>query len=394
MKSVDKNNAFTIVELIVAMGLLVILVGLSSAVFSTSVKAHRKAAAAIEITRSLNVLTEQLNADFDSLRKDAPVFIGFNRIGFDDDDPDTVADDYYLRFDTIHFFADDVFQTTRQYDYDNNNDGVSDGQKTISGNLARIYYGHANSDPSAPDYKDFQTLSRKSHILTTDADIFNFYGEIPAVTNYTVTPPVVDYTPFDDLTNGFGVTSLYSTSSTDENELEFNTITPVHWINALNYLDSGTTPANAGHFINYCMDDDSRPFIDLADYETLHLLMAQGVIEFEIQFAYTPADLNTSTLPGDFTQGIRWWPSVDPNGDGDESDSDFDAMTSNQFGVFFTLPNGTTNPNWFAIGNCYTEIERFKDTFYPRALKFTFRLRASNNQFPEGKTFTHIVTIN
>ena len=102
---------------------------------------------------------------------------------------------------------------------------------------------------------------------------------------------------------------------TDENELEFNTITVTNWINALNYLNGGL-PDNADHFVNYCMSDSTRPIINLADIDTLHLLLSQGVIQMQIQWAYTNDDLidpGTGFIPNPslFT-GIRWWPSVDP----------------------------------------------------------------------------------
>ena len=68
--AINKNKAFTIIELVVAVALLVMLVGLSSVVFSTTVKAHRQANATIEITRKLNAIKTQLDTDFRGLRKD------------------------------------------------------------------------------------------------------------------------------------------------------------------------------------------------------------------------------------------------------------------------------------------------------------------------------------
>jgi len=377
VKTVDKNKAFTIVELVVAMGLLVMLVGLSSVVFSTTVKAHRKATATIEITRNLRVVTEQLNADFRGLRKDAPLMFWFDS---------TVTAGVEERFDMTHFFADGDFQTVREYSvrYDSDNDGVLESSDAVrpeilSGNLARIFYGHTNSPAPAPDFQTYQVLSRKSHILTSHSGaIFNF-GEIPQVTNATM------YAPFD---LSFGILPGAGINS-DENKLEFNTIPLTDWINALNYLD-GVNPQNANHFITYCLTDASRPVIDLTDFETLHLLMAQGVMDFAIQWAYTPDDLQ---LPvAGFIEGIRWFPNVDPDGDPLTNDSDFAGMNGgNPFGVYFTLPDGTTNLNWFSIQYCRTQGVYFSNTFYPKALKFTFRLKDANKIFPDGKTFTHII---
>lgn len=361
-----KINAFTIVELLVAMALLVMLLGLSSAVFSYSVRAHRTAGSTVEIARSLRVVTDQLNADFQGLRKEAPVFIGFNRI---DTDADGTADS---NFDMIHFFADGDFQTTKQY-----NGG------TVYGNIARVFYGHANGS-TGTNYTTLQLLARKSHILSADAGLLTMYGEIPAITD---TSGIIDYTRFEDNLVGFGRSTFPGNTYPDENQLEFNTITLTHWLNALNYLD-GAVPNNANFFITNCLTDAARPRIDLNQIATLHLLLSQGVMEMRIQWAYTPSDLNGAV--SGFSSGVRWWPSLDPNGDKNEADSDYSAMGT-QFGAYFNLPNGEMIANWYPIQSCRTGVIYFQSTFYPKALKFTFTLRDSRGLFPDGKTFTHIV---
>jgi prepilin-type N-terminal cleavage/methylation domain-containing protein len=382
-----KQNAFTIVELLVAMTLLVILLGLSGLVFNTSVKAFRAGTATVEMTRNLRALTQQLSADFQGLQAEAPMFIGFN---FIDTDGDAIPDTH---FDTIHFFANGDFQTTGQY-----NDGS--GLKTVSGNMARIYYGHANT--SGIDYDLNHILARKAHILTSDAGIFGVYGEIPAITGSPM------YVPFD---GSFG--------GPEENLREFNTITLTNWINALNYYAGadgivGTADDaqdNADRFINFCMSDAFRPVIGITNPNTLHLLMSQGLIQMQIQWAYTYDDLNDlSGIGQGYFEGVRWWPSVEedrlwPNINATTellTTSDFDAMTggvpANPFGGYFNLPNGTnTVTNWYPMQNCGTQIAStgtqmtFKDDFYPKALKFTFLVKDAKGVFNDGKTFTHIV---
>jgi type II secretory pathway pseudopilin PulG len=362
----NKYNAFTIVELLVAMTLLVILLGLSGMVFNTTVAAHRAAGASIDVSRNLRAVTEQLSNDLRGLRKDAPLFIKFYSIG-------------NARHDLVHFFADGDFQTTKQYF-----DGTSD--VTVYGNIARIYYGHANSvdifnDPGlTPDYNTYQTLARKTHILTADADIALGYGQIPLISN----GGLIDYTQF-------AANFSFSNNFPNENELEFDTITLNQWLAALNFLNAGN-PDNADAFVDHCMDDGTRPLIELSKAETLHLLMAQGVIEFQVQWAYTADDLVTATglpVPGLFT-GVRWWPSADPAGDKSVA-SDFTAMGGDYGGVYFNMPGGTTVDAWFPIEYCRTGGVTFKSTFYPKALKFTLTLKDSNGVFSDGKTFTHIV---
>ena len=423
----NKNKAFTIVELVVAMALLVMLVGLSSVVFSTTVKAHRKAVATIEITRNLRVLAEQLNADFRGLRKDAPLMIWFDS---------SITGNVEECFDMTHFFADGDFQTVREYTvrYDSDYNGVLEASdavrpEIIYANLARIFYGHANAvdllaDPTeSPDFDTYQVLSRKSHALTSHGGAIFDFGEIPLITN----GGLLDYTPFDTT---FGLTTHDignpPKTYTDENGLEFNTITLTNWVNALNYLDMpGSVPNNANHFLNKVMFDAtapngnvSRPFIDLTDFNTLHLLMVQGVMSFSIQWAYTVEDLTSNAttyvpIPAtnfNYFASVRWWPDVDPLGDGVgpgvDADNDFGIMGKSQLGAYFELPEQTYNLNldWYrvrpqdteigmqmALNRCQAQAGFFRQDFYPTALKFTFRLKDSNNIFPDGKTFTHIV---
>jgi type II secretory pathway pseudopilin PulG len=401
-----QSKAFTIVELLVAMMLLVILLALSGLVFNTTVEAHRTAGATIDVTRNLRAITDQLNADFRGLRKDAPVFIRF----YSQMDV-SLPGDIGSRYDAIHFFADGDFQTMRQYPvtWDSSGDGILNGadttrMETIYGTVARVYYGHANT-PAGTDFAASELLARKSHILTSLGGALFYYDQIPLVSNWPPLPkefpPSVplayNYDLFDDPLGGFGI--RMGTTYPVENEYEFNTITLTDWINALNYLNLGGVPVNANHFINYCMLDGFRPVVELGDVNTLHLLLSQGIIEMKIQWAYTNDDLidpstGSPPVPGitGFT-GIRWWPSRDPNGDGDVTDADFLApgMDRLEFGVYFQLPGGSGMVGWFPVQACRTINMNFSNTFYPRALKFTFVLRDSNGLFADGRTFTHIV---
>lgn len=389
----SSKNAFTIIELLVAMALLVMMLSLSGLVFNTTVKTHRAASATVDISRHLTALTSQITSDVDGLRKNAPLFIRFEM--------DTTNN---RRFDAIHFFAGGDSQTTREYpvryDDPDNRNGIIDAadpirDETIRGTLARIYYGHANSvdllnDPAKQaDFDSFQALSRKAHVLTRDESLTFDLQEIPAVTGNPM------YAPF--LTT-FGLTTYQVGTDPDkrtclcENGWEFNTITLDNWINALNYKNAGNVLVNANHFIAKCMANDSRPYVNLSDDQTLHLLLAQGVISFSVQCAYGPDDLDGAAVTG-FTSGIRWWPSRDPNGDGNPGDSDFavQGMNSTAFGVHWNLSGGTNVPYWYTVENCQTSQRRFKSTYFPKALKFTFTLRDGNGFFTDGKTFTHIV---
>jgi type II secretory pathway pseudopilin PulG len=341
-----KNNAFTIVELLVAMSLLVILLGLSGMVFKTTVSAHRAAGATIDVSRNLRAVTEQISTDLRGLRKDAPLALWFER------DPATGR-----RYDQIQFFADGDFQTTKQYD-----DGTAD--TTVYGNMARIYYGHAwIADTAATavieDYYDVLNfdgtidrgslaLVRRTHILTSNLNLTPHF----VVPNFNTT-----FNPLDNDRYEYDLATL-----TDWNNLCQNT-------------------ANCNHLIETCFGNyndyalGGRPKIDYQDFETLHLLLSQGTIQMQIQFSYLdPA-----------TQQIRWFPGIDPAGDGSVA-SDFSGQS--RFGYYYNMPVGV-DPDMDGDGNPDT-LWTFWPTL-PKALKFTFVLRDSNGVFDDGKTFTHIV---
>jgi len=326
--------------------------GLSGMVFKTTVSAHRAAGATIEVSRNLRAITEQINTDLRGLRKDAPLAVWFER------DPATGQ-----RYDQIQFFADGDFQTTKQYD-----DGTAD--TTVYGNMARIYYGHAWIADTAEtavikDYYDVLNfdgtvdrgslaLARRTHILTSNLNLM----------------PRFDVPNFNTTFN-----------SLDNDGYEYDLATLTDW----NNLCQDT--ANCNQLIETCFSNyndytlGGRPKIDYHDFETLHLLLSQGIIQMQIQWAYTADDLGT---PGSFT-GFRWFPSDDPAGDGSVA-SDFSGQS--QFGYYYNMPVGV-DPDM--DGDGLPDGVWGTLTAIPRALKFTFVLRDSNGVFADGKTFTHIV---
>lgn len=360
MKSVVSKKAFTIVELLVAMGLVVILVALSSLIFAAGVKAHRLADSTIEITRRAEAVSRQLVADVGGLRTDAPLAIWFEH------DPATGK-----RYDQILFFANGDFQTMRQYN----------GQ-TVSGNLSRIYYGHAwqvntdiNAVPTAftAQYRQSGLLSRRAHLLTS---------------NLTLTYPGIP-TPFPNGTTPDFFAATYVPYN--NNRSEYDQLSLAEWKNLMQTQD------NCNQMLQICFNngtnvsDTGRPMIDMTNIDTLHLLLSEQISEFKVQWAFTAADLiNPSTnqpyVPGDvdFFSDILWWPQSED-------------ISAQGRGVFFNMPGIAASPwptGWRPIEECrYLYMRLFSPTYVPRALKFTFTVHDAKGLFPEGKTFTQIVKI-
>ena len=151
------KKAFTITELLVAIGLLVVVLAASGMIFHYSVDAQRTASATSEIMRNLRAITDQLNADFDGLCKEAFLGIYYERSNG-------------VRADKIVFFSTGDFRTIRQYPDD-----------IVVGNIAVIFYGQSDEiidtnglqicpDPCSSDEDDRKEkiLARKQVILTSD----------------------------------------------------------------------------------------------------------------------------------------------------------------------------------------------------------------------------------
>jgi len=109
------KKAFTISELLVAIGLLAAVLAASGMVFHYSIDAQRVATATAEIMRNLRAITDQLNADFQGLRKDGHLVLRSETIDG-------------KRFDALYYFSTGDFQSWYEPD--------------IRSNIARIYFGH------------------------------------------------------------------------------------------------------------------------------------------------------------------------------------------------------------------------------------------------------------
>jgi type II secretory pathway pseudopilin PulG len=82
MNRVSKK-AFTIVELLVAVGLLVAMMAASVAVFRTAIDAQQKASSTGDYMNAIAAVTNQIREDFSSIDVDAPFAIWFNADGSD-----------------------------------------------------------------------------------------------------------------------------------------------------------------------------------------------------------------------------------------------------------------------------------------------------------------------
>jgi len=326
------KKAFTIVELLVAMTIIVILLAGSGYVFSTAVQAERSARATAEIARKLRGITDQLNIDFKGLRKDGVMISSWRPVAPPPNGTEC------QRVDQIMFFANGNFNS-----YNNE-------PKNIKGNLARIQYVIAKADSASgipvdpitgvPVNPADRVLTRVQHIYSPD--------------------PVLP--KFPDL-NLFVMKNFIS----NEAALEYDTITLQEWKNADNDIrekmftaitdievDVDGNGSSGNNYVGVILDKNNS--------DDLHKLFCEGVGQFMVQDWWFD----------------RWWPSFDPDGDGSYSDSDFQLTPTGDINLYYY---------WQVY---YPGDGVFSD-YYGRAFKFTFTLYDSYGIFPEGKTFSHII---
>ena len=106
------HNGFTLVELLVAIGILAVVISFAGVIFNVSMDAHRTAMANSEIMQKLRAIINQLNTDFRGLSKQSEIFAVWvarplpANADYRDNDLDG-----YERFDRIMFFTNGDFQS-------------------------------------------------------------------------------------------------------------------------------------------------------------------------------------------------------------------------------------------------------------------------------------------
>ncbi len=372
------RKAFTLMEMVVALGILALVLSFAGAIFRVSVASQRLALANAEIMQKFRTITEQLDTDFRGLRKDGeilvfwraarkPAYTGTN----------ANAEDAFERFDRIMFFANGDFQTYGTYG--------SGTPKPIHGNMARICYTLAygpSSDPADPNRPETQPPQQR----------------ILARTEHVLTPPTTT-----DANDPLGMKTFSDSQWRDWLSLkEYDAVSLHGWdlIAAAQKADIisviGGVEVNVGNYKSTKNDSVGGVTFDPANPQSLHTLLCRGVGQFEIQ--------------GWSDANQRWIPSVNPNGDADlKDDSDFvlagdHAQEPNAPGQWSPHTGSDLDPRgipglWYPRGPAILGNTAFitlgsdfnRIPGLGRALKFTFTLYDSRGLIPGGRTFTHIV---
>ena len=338
------NKAFTIVELLVAVGVFAVILSFASVIFRVSIDAHRTAMANAEIMRKLRAITDQLNADFKGLRKDGEIFVAWvakpvSNPAYKDNDLDG-----FERFDRIVFFANGDFQS-----YGAN--------PMIRGNIVRICYMIAKKGDVRPEGQNRtkRVLARTQHILTADPALAGFLDP-----------------------NNFTDAQWYEWN----NRYEYDNIALEAWKRIPSqgkiYILSVISDVKVG--TSGVSEQIRGAMVEPTDPNSIDMLLCEGVAEFKIQ--------------GWNDARQRWVPEVDPDGDGNPADTHFFLTDPNRTpGVLYPYPpfGGVSINN---ISYPRQQVDEAHFNAIPglgRALKFTFTLYDSKGIIEQGRTFTHIV---
>jgi prepilin-type N-terminal cleavage/methylation domain-containing protein len=362
------NRAFTLIELVVAIAILVMMISFAAVIFKVSINSHRTAMANTEIMQKLRAITDQLNADFKDMRKDGVILVAWKAV-YDNNI------NRHVRFDTILFFTNGDFQSYRPYN-----------GKIVRGNTARVCYmlakdGFGVTATRAWGQKPEQRiLARSQHILTADVDL----------------SPLPPFLPFPDLAN---IPIPFTLADNLQYELENNRHEHDYRESLVSWRRGAPQPGlfrdKLREMLTVCADVQfgggtavsGGLTVSASDPNTLHMLLCESVGELKIQGWYEAEQ--------------RWFPIVDPDYDGDLSDSDFFTAggvidPSRRPAIIY--PRWNFECGNIGIGNngIYPPalLNESNFNFIPglgRALKFTFTLYDSKGIIKNGRTFTHIV---
>jgi prepilin-type N-terminal cleavage/methylation domain-containing protein len=358
------RKAFTLIEVVVSLGILAVILSFAGVIFRVSIDAQRMAMANAEIMQKLRVITEQLDADFQGLCKDGEILVFWkvarkpNFVGVNPNDPNA-----FERFDTIMFFATGDF-----YTYD-----ATSPQRS---NVARICYTLASvgfADPNRPltQKPEKRMLVRTQHILTP--------------------PP-----------NGIDANDpLGMRSFTDDQWRDWNSngqadaISMQGWLlmddavkaDIISVIADVEVSGGSGGPASALNRTAGGVRLDPAQPASMHPLLCEGVGQFKVQGWWGDPDAPNPTEP-------RWIPEVNPDGDADlTDDSDFLLSGADLDPVNIPGLRYPRGPLIMRNQSPVVDPDIRKVPGLGRALKFTFTLYDSRGLIRNGRTFTHIVTL-
>jgi prepilin-type N-terminal cleavage/methylation domain-containing protein len=159
------RKAFTLIELVVSLGILAVILSFAGVIFRVSIESQRMAMANAEVMQKLRIITEQLDSDFRGgaiptrFPYGYPVHFSYNMRSPVGGGTATPMDS-----DAVLLVTAGDFRSTEQY-----------GGQTIAGNVACVFYGQPDPNSYARPPRPYEkVLLRRQTILTVDGAAFTF----------------------------------------------------------------------------------------------------------------------------------------------------------------------------------------------------------------------------
>ena len=350
------RGGVTLVEMLVAVSVTVVMLLAVGMVFRSATEAAGLGLASNEVMGQLRAVTGQLDKDFRGLRADMPMAIIFEI------DP---CDPCGIRYDRISFFANGDFQMP-----------VPAGRvkpgfsaPTVSGNVARIFYGQSDDAAAVLETQDpcdyRRILTRRTKIITSDGRLVPAFPEGSGLTG--ISYEFYDSVPYETT----GLSFWKGEPFTDFRDYYFRTSRT-----AAESVGSLVRRVHVGAIMNAI----AARQIDRGALQGLYFL--PDVADFRVQVWLGES---TSGFP---LMGNRWFPT--------EQDM-LPINFGSAFAFYWNVPDlGAAPPEpingigWWAD----EEVSFIWPDPRPRALRFTFTVYDDGRRhYPEGRTFSYVVRI-
>jgi prepilin-type N-terminal cleavage/methylation domain-containing protein len=253
-----KKKAFSLIEMLVAVGLLAIVMVMAGEIFRAAISSYQGAKANAQILQRLRNITGQLDRDLKGICKQGQVFA----VCLTEDRSE--ARSPRGRFDRLVFMTNGDFESYRTYRADEPN---TTQDRTVHGNTALISYMLARRlDQTSGKYVPASRVAAARRVL--------------ARTQHILTPQQFKGT-LDPNRLGTNAADWFSW----HNRQEYDNLTIGQWTQM-----AGATKANALSMITdydvngVTLRSDTRgACVDPCDPNSIHMLLCDGVADFSVQ---------------------------------------------------------------------------------------------------------------
>jgi len=326
------KKGFTLIELVVAVGILAVMLGFGGVIFNVSIDTYRTAGAHAEIMQKLRAITDQLNTDFAGLQKDGHLIIR-SQFSQDRREHDRLSSwRGPFRTDQLYFFAIGDFQSWF----------LTGMNKS---NIARVYIGHDQDSLDLNRYRDNDPPTDRPASkwrLVHDVLLLKPFTAVPAA------PAVVDYNDvsYAECRNNLG--ALENTGGLLDESILINPLS--------------NPPVNLHSLMGQNVGGVAIEWTDGTKYTDANSLKV-SLVWFGIAAQAAPAVPPLSRTDG-----------APPDILGDPYYASIETVT--------VVPPADYQAYW---------RPGIQQRYWPKALKFTFTIYDSKGIIEKGKTFTHIV---